>query len=50
MVLWEDQFKERMDWNAGKRQVKNGIPKQKLQRWAAIFYSLRFRCGGNRIQ
>ena len=30
MVLWEEQFKERMDWNDGKRQVENGIPKQKL--------------------
>ena len=38
MVLWEDQFKEVMDWNDGKRQVENGIPKQKLRRWAAIFF------------
>ena len=30
--------------------MENGIPKQKLRRWAAVFYSLRFRCGGNRIQ
>ena len=50
VVLWEDQLKEMRDWNDGKRQVENGIPKQKLRRWAAIFYSLRFRCGGNRIQ
>ena len=50
VVLWEDQLKENRDWNDGKRQVENGIPKQKLWRWAAIFYSPRFRCGGNRIQ
>ena len=49
VVFWEDQLKEEGNWNNGKRQVVNGIPKQKLRRWAAIFYSLRFRCGGNRI-
>ena len=42
MVLWEDKFKEIIDWNDGKRQVENGIPKQKLQRWAAIFIHSEF--------
>ena len=42
VVLWEDQLKEKREWNGGKRQVEIGIPMQKLRRWAAIFLFTQF--------